>query len=513
MSISESNGATAAAAVPRELDPQSTGQPFGLPGDAMEEDLHRGLKERHIQMIAIGGAIGVGLFLGSASAIQKAGPSLLLSYAVAGVVIFIIMRALGELLMYRPVAGSFATYADEFVGPWAGFAVGWTYWLMWVVIGMAEITAVGIYVQYWLPGVPQWLPALAALVVLLGVNLIAVGVFGEFEFWFAIIKVVTILAMILIGLTIVLFGVSALGGTATFSNLWSNGGFFPKGLEGPFLALQIVMFAFLGVELIGVTAGEAQNPGKSIPSAINKVIWRILIFYLGALLVIMSLVAWNRLDPGQSPFVVVFDRIGIPGAAGIVNFVVLTAALSSCNSGIFSTGRMLYTLAGFRQAPGVLRTVSRQKVPSVGLVVSFGVMLIGVAINYFIPGRAFTYITSVATVGGLFVWGMIVFTHLRYRRHVNVGRLPESAFRMPGAPAANWCVLAFLAMVLVLLAFNKDTVIALYVAPVWALVLVVGYLASRSHHIRSSRQSAGPVAVAVAVETAGAGALEARATR
>ena len=203
--------------------------------------------------------------------------------------------------------------------------------------------------------------------------------FGEFEFWFAIIKVVTILGMILIGLAIILFGVSALSGSAGFSNLWSHGGFFPKGLDGPFVALQIVMFAFLGVELIGVTAGEAQNPGKTIPSAINKVIWRILIFYIGALIIIMSLVAWNQLDPKESPFVVVFDRVGIPGAAGIVNFVVLTAALSSCNSGIFSTGRMLYTLAGFRQAPAALRKVSRQKVPALGLVVSFSVMLIGVA--------------------------------------------------------------------------------------------------------------------------------------
>jgi amino acid transporter, AAT family len=461
----------------------SRGEQFELPGDAVEEEFHRGLKERHIQMIAIGGAIGVGLFLGSASAIQDAGPSLLLSYAVAGVVIFLIMRALGELLLYRPVAGSFATYADEFVGPWAGFVTGWTYWLMWVVIAMAEVTAAGIYVQYWIPDMPQWIPALVALVVLMGVNLIAVGLFGEFEFWFAIIKVLTILGMILIGLTIILFGVSALGDTAGFSNLWSEGGFFPKGLDGPFLALQIVMFAFLGVELIGVTAGEAQNPAKTIPSAINKVIWRILIFYIGALTIIMALVPWNQLDPDESPFVVVFDRVGIPAAAGIVNFVVLTAALSSCNSGIFSTGRMLYTLAGFHQAPAALRRVSRQKVPAVGLVVSFSVMLIGVVLNYFIPERAFTYITSVATVCGLFVWGMVVYAHLGYRRMVDAARLPESEFRMPATPAGNWFVLGFLAMVLVLLAFNKDTVIALYVAPVWVAVLVVGYFASRSHHI------------------------------
>jgi amino acid transporter, AAT family len=226
----------------------------------------------------------VGLFLGSASAIQKAGLSRLLSYIVAGSVIFLIMRALGELLLYRPVSGSFATYAEEFVGAWAGFVTAWTYWLMWVVIAMAEITAVGIYVQYWWSRVPQWIPALVALVVLFGVNLIAVGLFGEFEFWFALIKVLTILLMIVLGLSIILFGFTTLGDTASFSNLWPHGGFFPKGLDGPFLALQIVMFAFLGVELIGVTAGEAQNPHKTIRSAINKVIYRILLFYIGALL-------------------------------------------------------------------------------------------------------------------------------------------------------------------------------------------------------------------------------------
>ena len=463
---------------------------FDLPVAAVQEDFHRGLRERHIQMIAIGGAIGVGLFLGSASAIQKAGPSLLISYVVAGAVIFLIMRALGELLLYRPVSGAFATYAEEFVGPWAGFATAWTYWLMWVVIGMAEITAVGIYMQYWLPGMPRWVPALVVLIVLLAVNLIAVGLFGEFEFWFALIKVVTIIGMIILGLIIIVFGVTAMGKSASFSNLWSHGGFFPKGLGGPFLALQIVMFAFLGVELLGVTAGEAQHPEKSIPSAINKVIWRILIFYIGALTVIMSLIAWNRLDPNNSPFVRVFDQVGIPGSAGIVNFVVLTAALSSCNSGIFSTGRMLYTLAGFGQVPAILRTVSKQKVPARGLLVSFVAMLGGVVLNYLVPQQVFTYVTSIATVCGLFVWGMIVYAHLNYRRYAVEAGLPRSPFQMPGSPVTNWVVLAFLALVLVLLAFNKDTVIALYATPVWVVILVVGYLASRSHH--SVRAAAPP---------------------
>jgi amino acid transporter, AAT family len=477
-------------------------QRFSLPDEAVHEDLHRGLKERHVQMIAIGGAIGVGLFLGSAKAIQNAGPSLLLTYAAAGVAIFLIMRALGELLMYRPVAGSFATYADEFVGPWAGFATAWTYWLMWVVIAMAEVTAAGIYMQYWFPGLPQWIPALVALVGLLAANLIAVGMFGEFEFWFAIIKVVTIVGMIILGLAILVLGISDLGHTASFSHLWSAGGFFPKGFKGPFLALQAVMFAFLGVELIGVTAGEAQKPEKTIPSAINKVIWRILIFYIGALAIIMSLVAWNHLNPSQSPFVMVFSKIGIPTAAGIINFVVLTAALSSCNSGIFSTGRMLYTLAGCRQAPAGLRKLSRNKVPATGMMVSFVAMLVGVLLNYFIPASAFAYITSVATGCGLFVWAMVMVAHMRYRKLVNAGQLAQGPFRMPLSPIGDWFVLAFLALVTVLLAFNHDTRIALYVTPVWIVGLAIGYLVSRKHHIRLTPQ------VATAAGTSGLAPLD-----
>jgi amino acid transporter, AAT family len=353
--------------------------------------------------------------------------------------------------------------------------------VMWVVIGMAEITAAGIYVQYWLD-IPQWIPALVALVSLWAVNLIAVGLFGEFEFWFAIIKVFTIMAMIVIGLMIIIFNLGALGDTAAFSNLWSEGGFFPEGIDGTLLALQIVMFAFLGVELIGVTAGEAQNPHKTIPSAINKVIWRIFIFYVGALVVIMSLVPWNQQDPDTSPFVRVFDQVGIPTAAGVINFVVLTAALSSCNSGLFSTGRMLYTLGRLRQAPSALGQVSRQKVPALAITVSFAFMLIGVLLNYFIPERAFTYITSVATVCGLFVWGMILVCQMRYRQRRLATDAGEAEFPMPWAPGGSYFSLGFLAMVTVLLAFDEDTAIALYVAPVWIAILVVGYLVSRSRH-------------------------------
>jgi len=308
-------------------------------------DLARRLKSRHIHMIAIGGAIGVGLFLGSGKAIAKAGPGLLLSYAIGGIAIFFIMRALGELLLHKPVAGSFATYAEEFVGPFAGFATGWSYWFMWVVIGMAEITAVGVYIHYWLPEVPQWVPALVTLAVLTVVNIVAVRLFGELEFWFALIKVVTIVALILGGLAVIVFGIGDLGQGAGVSNLSSHGGFLPFGVLGAVLALQMVMFAYQGVELIGVTAGEAEDPARVLPRATNGIIWRILIFYLGALAVIMSLLPWAQLDPSASPFVFVFDKLGLNAAADVINLVVITAAASSCNSGLFSNGRMLFTLA------------------------------------------------------------------------------------------------------------------------------------------------------------------------
>lgn len=440
-----------------------------------QSELSRNLKSRHIQLIALGGTIGVGLFLGSAKAIQKAGPGLLLVYAVAGVVIFFIMRALGELLTYRPTAGSFATYADEFCGPFYGFVTGWSYWFMWIVTVMAELTAIGVYMQHWFPDIPQWVPALVALVLLYGSNLLAVRVFGELEFWFALIKIVTIVALIVGGLAVIFFHFGSLGSTAGFSNLWTHQGFMPFGTLGLLLTLQMVMFAYQGVELIGVTAGEADNPGVALPRATNGITYRILIFYIGALLVIMSLVPWNQLSPDASPFVYLFDKIGLPAAAGIINIVVITAATSSCNSGIFSTGRMLYSLAQRRQAPAKLGVLNAKRVPAAGIHVSAAVMLIGVALNYFVPKQAFDYVTSVSLVGTLWTWGIIMVSHDRYRRAVGAGRVKASAFQMPGAPIANWLVLAFLVLVAVMLGFDADNRVALYVAPFWFGGLALAY--------------------------------------
>ncbi|HTV32475.1 MAG TPA: amino acid permease [Methylocella sp.] len=426
-------------------------------------------------MIAIGGTIGVGLFLGSATAIQKAGPGLVVSYAIAGLIMFLVMRALGELLLYKPVAGSFAAYAEEFVSPWAGFMTGWSYWFMWVATGMAEITAVGVYFHYWFPGIPQWVPALATLGLLSVANLLAVKLFGEIEFWFALIKVTTIIAVITIGLTIILFKFGDLGRTASVSNLWTHGGFFPFGPLGVLLPLQMVMFAYQGLELIGPSAGETENPEEVLPHAINSLIVWMMILYIGSLLIIMSLVAWNQLNPATSPFVLVFERVGIPAGANIVNFVVITAAASSCNSGIFGTGRMLYSLARVGHAPQLFGKVSGQNVPIAGVTVSAMIMVIGVALNYIVPERVFGYVTSISLVGALWTWALIVITHLAYRKAVAIGVAPPVAYRMPGSPYTNWLTLAFLVLVAVLLYFYEETRVALYVAPVWFTVLCLGY--------------------------------------
>lgn len=443
-------------------------------------DLSRRLRSRHIQLIAIGGTIGVGLFLGSARAIHNAGPALVLAYALGGIAIFFIMRALGELLTYRPVAGSFATYADEFCGPFAGFVTGWSYWFAWIATAMAELTAIGVYVRWWLPAVPQWLPALVALLALYGSNLLAVRMFGELEFWFALIKVVTIVALIVSGVVVLVFHVGDLGAGASFSNLWSHGGLLPYGVGGMLLTMQIVMFAYVGVELIGVTAGEAQDPKVVLPRATNGIILRILIFYIGALIVIMALVPWNELSPSVSPFVFVFEKLRVPAAAGLINLVVITAASSSCNSGLFSTGRMLWSLAQRGHGPRPFARLSPRHVPAAGIHASAAVMLLGVALNYMVPERVFVWVTSVALVGTFWTWGIILVSHLNYRRAVLAGRVSAAPFRMPGAPFANWAVLAFLVAVSALLWRDPDNRVALYVAPVWFGLLTIGYLASKS---------------------------------
>ncbi|MGW9421559.1 amino acid permease [Streptomyces koyangensis] len=443
------------------------------------EGYQRGLGARQIQMIAIGGAIGTGLFLGAGKAISKAGPSLILAYAVAGLVIFFIMRALGELLMYRPVSGSFSEYAREFIGPFAGFVTGWTYWLFWVVTGITEVTAAAQYMTYWFD-VPQWVSALLFTIILYGANLISVKIFGELEFWFSMVKVTAIVGMILICVGILTLGFSDAGDTATVAHLWNQGGFFPEGIGGTLMTLQIVMFAFLAVELVGVTAGESKDPEKTLPKAINTVPWRIAVFYVGALIMILSVVPWTEFQPGISPFVAAFEKMGLGVGAAIVNFVVLTAALSSCNSGMYSTGRMLRDLALNGQGPKFFTRLTRSGTPLAGTTFSAALMMVGVWINYQWPGEAFNYVVSFATISGMWAWVMILVCQIRYRAKADRGELPVSSFRAPGAPFTSWFALCFLALVVVMMGNDPDTRISLYCAPLWAAILLVSYRVLRA---------------------------------
>ncbi|WP_309090977.1 alanine permease AlaP [Domibacillus sp.] len=444
-------------------------------------ELHRGLEERHITLMSLGAAIGVGLFLGSATAIKMAGPGILLAYAVSGMVMFFIMRALGEMAIEKPVAGSFSKYARDYLGPLAGFITGWNYWFLWVVTCMAEITAVGVYMGFWYPDVPAWIWALAALVIMTTVNFLAVKAYGELEFWFALIKIVAILSMIVIGVLMIAFGIGN-GGIATgISNLWENGGFFPNGAKGLLLSLQMVMFAYLGIELIGVTAGEVKNPEKSLSRAIDSVFWRILIFYVGALFVIMSIYPWTEIGTQGSPFVLTFEKVGIPAAAGIINFVVLTAALSSCNSGIFSTGRMLFNLAEHGEAPASYQTLTRNGVPGKAIIASAGVLLIGVLLNYLVPAKVFTWVTSIATFGAIWTWAVILLSQIRYRKSLSPQQQQGLKYKVPLFPFTSYISLAFLAGVIVVMGFGADTRIALIVGPLWLLSLTVVYYAKGFH--------------------------------
>lgn len=456
-----------------------------------DEGLHRGLSNRHIQLMAIGGAIGTGLFLGSGRTISLAGPSVLLVYAVIGFMLFFVMRAMGELLLSNLRYKSFRDMAADILGPWAGFLTGWTYWFCWIVTGIADVVAVSGYVAYWAPDLPRWLPALCLVGLLLALNLVAVRLFGELEFWFAIVKIVAIVALVVTGVVMVVAGFQGAGGDrASLSHLWADGGFFPHGVTGFLAGFQIAIFAFVGIELVGTTAAETCDPERTLPRAINAIPVRVLLFYLGALVVIMAVTPWRTIDPAESPFVAMFALAGLPAAAGVINLVVLTSAASSANSGIFSTSRMLFGLAEDHEAPAGFRRLSRQHVPARGLLFSCACLLPGVVLLYAGTSviEAFTLVTTVATLLFMVVWTVILAAYLVYRR-----RSPElharSTFPMPGGRAMCVVVLAFFAGMVVVLAMEPETRTALLVTPVWFVVLGAAWAVLR-------RRSGGVTALA-----------------
>ncbi|MPW44080.1 D-alanine/D-serine/glycine permease [Acinetobacter sp. Ac_1271] len=422
----------------------------------------------------MGGAIGTGLFLGSAQVIQSAGPSIILGYAIGGLIAFLIMRQLGEMIVEEPVAGSFSHFANKYWGKFPGFLAGWNYWILYVLVAMTELTAVAKYINYWWPHIPSWISVLFFFVVITAINLTNVKFYGESEFWLAIIKVVAVISMIIFGLYL-LFTAGA-DSTASFSNLWTHGGFFPNGFDGLFYMLAFLMFAFGGIELIGMAAAEADNPKKTIPKAINQVVIRILIFYVGSLTILLSLVPWNQLDLGgldKSPFVMIFSQLGIGWAAHLLNFIILTAALSVYNSGMYANSRMLYGLAQQGNAPAVFKKVNKEGVPIPAVLLS-AVLIFGcVLLNYFVPEDALGHLMYVVVGALVLNWAMISLTHLKFRSAMKALHHKVS-FPALWSPVSNYIVLLFIAVVLYIMWTQgfKESVIMI---PVWIVVMYLLY--------------------------------------
>lgn len=469
--------------------------PAAPAGPKPSHTLKRGLSQRHIQLIAIGGAIGTGLFMGSGKTINLAGPSIIFVYMLLGAVIYLAMRAMGELLLSDLDYKTFMDMAGDIIGPWAGFFVGWTYWFCWIVTGTADIIAIASYFNFWFPHVSAWVPSVLMVLLIMGLNLVSVSLFGELEFWFASVKVLAILLIIAVGAYLALtnFASPVTGHTASVTNLWKYGGWFPKGLFGFFAAFQIAIFSFIGIELIGTTAAEAKNPETSLPRAINTIPYRIVVFYVLALMAIMCITPWSHIDSQSSPFVSTFVAAGIPAAASIVNFVVLTSAASSANSGIYSTSRMLYGLGLAGVAPRAFGKLSGRKVPANGLLFSCVCLLLGASLLIVMPTimAAFTVMTTVSSVCFIFIWSMIMAAYAVYRKK-HPERHAASKFRLPGGLLSCWAVLLFLVCALGLMTLEHDTRMALLATPLWFMVLGAGYYGSRKKHLRHRRDSPEP---------------------
>ncbi len=441
--------------------------------------MKRKLSARQMQMIALGGTIGVGLFMGSTSTIKWTGPSVLIAYAIAGLFLYMIMRALGEMLYVDPDTGSFSKFATEYIHPLAGFLTAWSNIFQFVIVGMSEMIAIGGYFDYWWPHLPDWIPGLVAITFLCLANLISVKMFGELEFWFALIKVVTIILMIIVGLGLIVFGIGNHFHPIGISNMWTHG-FFTGGFKGFIFALAIVLASYQGIELIGVTAGEAENPRQTLVKAIRSTVFRILIFYIGAIFVILSIYPWNELDNVGSPFVETFAKIGITAAASIINFVVITAALSGSNSGIYSASRMSYTLANNGQLPKRFLKLNRHGVPFYSVIaISFGIFL-GVVLNFVLPlfykgaSNIFIMVYSSSVLPGMIPWFVILISQIKFRK-VHKDEMKDHPFKMPFSPYSNYITLFFLLLTLIFMFINPETRISIWVGVIFLIIMTLVY--------------------------------------
>ncbi|CCH77265.1 putative amino acid transporter [Nostocoides japonicum T1-X7] len=469
----------------RSEEPRAT---HGL--DAEQVGYKQSLGRRHVQMIALGGAIGTGLFLGSASRLNSTGPALLLSYAFVGVIAYFLMRALGELVLHRATSGAFVSYMREFFGEKAAFYTGWMYWLNWALTGIAELSAVGLYIQYWWPTMPTWATVLIALAVVLAINLMSARAFGEFEFWASVAKVGAIVIFLIVGIVVVGLRLDIGGHRAGVSNLWSNpGGFWPTESPyhwyGPILVMSGVVFAYAAIEMVGVAAGEMADPVREVPKAVNSVILRIAVFYCGSILLLVCMLPTTEYKAGISPFVTVFGRMGLGWMGNLIQAVLIVAAMSSLNSGLYSTGRVLRSLGMAKQAPTFTLKMSASGVPWAGIVMTSVVYVFGSILNALTPD-AFEIALEAAAIGVLFTWSTIFLSQLRLRQLVNKGVIRPSPFPAPGSPWTSYIGLAFLVLVVIGMAISgwqsspyfwhkTDFIVVIIGIPLIAALLEMGW--------------------------------------
>ena len=444
-------------------------------------ELKRSMTAGQMEMISLGGAIGVGLFMGASSTIKWTGPSVLLAYIFVGVILYIVMRALGEMLYVDPGTGSFADYASEHVHPIAGYLAEWANVFQYIVVGISEVVATTEYLRFWWKGTSDWVAGVIIILFLLVANLASAKAYATLEFWFAMIKVVTIILMILLGFAVILFGFGNGGHPVGFSNLWSHGGFFTGGLKGFFFSMAIIVGSYEGIELIGISAGEVSDPHKAIVKSVKSVLWRILIFYVGAIFVIVTIYPWNKLDSIGSPFVTTFAKVGITAAASVINFVVLTAALSGANSGIYSSSRMLYKLAHEGEAPKTFGYVSKRIVPRHAIIGITSGIFIGFMLNVLAQflnkslANVFVIVYSSSVLPGMVAWFVILLAELRFRRK-NPHLMENHPFKLPLYPYSNYFALIMLVVIVVFMFINPETQISVAVGAAVLIVAVLVYV-------------------------------------
>ncbi len=445
--------------------------------DSHQGELRRALRHRHIHFIALGSAIGTGLFYGSAGAIGAAGPGVIFVYLLGGAIVYFMLRALGEMSVAHPVAGSFAEYCRRYLGGWAGYITGWMYAFEMIIVCLADLTAVALYMKFWFPETASWVWVAVALIIVGAANLASARWFGELEFWFTTIKVTAVVAMILGGAAILVFNVDT-GGTVGISNLWNDGGLFPNGFTGVLSALILVLFAFGGTEIIGVTASEAEAPEKTIPKAINTVPMRILLFYVLAIFVIVAVIPWREITGEQSPFVQIFSSLGIGWAAALLNVVVLSAALSAINSDLYGAGRVIHGMARQKLAPKMFAKIDpRNGVPVSTISALLIVLVIGVVLQLINPTaeRLFQDIAALATFATIFVWLMILISHLAYRKHLNSEDVAHANFTVPLWPLGQYFAIAMILLTFGTMFWMSDFHSALIAGVVFTVAMSIRY--------------------------------------